>query len=304
VEPDYNYFSKVVTDCEADLGTDLPGMYRDDRGTLYHPHTGEIIHLGTRSVEAYKRPAWTFNKIVYCEKEGFFPILIDAHWPKRHDCALLTSKGDASRAARDLLDLLGDTDEPLTFYCIHDADGPGTVIYQALQGATKARPRRRVEILNLGLDPAEALDMGLPVEPVECSRSVPVAAYIAPEWREWLQTHRVELNAMDSPTFLKWLDRKMDGQPGKLIPPPAVLVDRLRDETRALIRRRLVDEALLAAHIDARTDEALDGLGAELRRAKKRLVASIGATLADDPALPWTAPVADAAARLAGGNRR
>ena len=71
---------------------DLPGMYRDDRGTLYHPHTGEHIPLGTRNVEAYRRPAWTFNKILYCEKEGFFPILIDAKWPERHDCALLTTR--------------------------------------------------------------------------------------------------------------------------------------------------------------------------------------------------------------------
>ena len=86
-EPEYNYFARVVTDYEQDQGHDLPDMYRDDRGTLYHPHTGETIPLGTRSVEAYQRPAWTFNKILYCEKEGFFPILIDAQWPERHDCA-------------------------------------------------------------------------------------------------------------------------------------------------------------------------------------------------------------------------
>ena len=81
----------------ADQGDGLPGMYRDDRGVLYHPHTGETIPLGTRAVEEYRRPAWTFNKILYCEKEGFFPILVDAQWPERHDCALLTSKGYASR---------------------------------------------------------------------------------------------------------------------------------------------------------------------------------------------------------------
>ena len=115
-EPDYGYFSRVVGEYEADNGRDLPGMYRDDRGVLYHPHTGETIPLGTRAVEEYRRPAWTFNKILYCEKEGFFPILGDAQWPERHNCALLSSKGYASRAARDVLDLFGDGDEPLTFY--------------------------------------------------------------------------------------------------------------------------------------------------------------------------------------------
>jgi hypothetical protein len=301
VEPDYGYYAKVITDCEMENGGDLPGMYRDDRGTLYHPHSGQQIRLGTRSVEEYSRPEWTFNKVLYCEKEGFFPILIDAQWPERHDCALLTSKGFASRAARDVLDLLGDTDEPLTFYCIHDADGPGTMIYQTLQEGTKARPGRRVEIVNLGLDPAEALDMGLPVEPLDRkgSRTIPVAGYLDQQWREWLQTHRVELNAMDSPTFLEWLDAKMEQAGGKLIPPPDVVADRLRDETRSIIRDRLVEAALLGARIEERTGEVLDGLEGEIQRAQAHLLAGIGKKLAAEPSQPWITPVAVAAEKVA-----
>jgi hypothetical protein len=57
--------------------------------------------------------------------------------------------------------------EPLTFYRLHDADGPGTMIYQTLQDGTRSRPDRQVEIINLGLDPAEAVDMELPAEKVE-----------------------------------------------------------------------------------------------------------------------------------------
>ncbi|MGA2033924.1 MAG: hypothetical protein ABSG68_16880 [Thermoguttaceae bacterium] len=299
-EPAYNYFSRVVADYERNQGGDLPGMYRDDRGTLYHPHTGETIPLGTRSVEAYQRPAWTFNKILYCEKEGFFPILIDAQWPERHDCALLTSKGYASRAARDVLDLLGDTDEPLTFYCLHDADGPGTMIYQTLQKGTRARPGRRVEIVNLGLDPDEAAEMDLPVETVaKKGRSVPVASYILPTWRKWLQRNRVELNAMDTPRFLEWLDGKMERASGKLIPPPPVVADRLRDETRAVIRQALVDKALLSARIEDRTAEALDKLGVQLREAQTKLLAGIGKELTAHPSQPWTGPVVVAAKKVA-----
>src|SRR5512144_24409 len=142
-------------------------MYRDPRGTLYHPHTEEEIPLGTLNVEGYRRPEWTFNKILYCEKEGFFPILRAARWPERHDCALMTSKGFASRAARDVLDLLGETGEDLYLFCVHDADASGTLIYQALQEATKARPGRKVHIVNLGLEPEEARRMGLQIESVE-----------------------------------------------------------------------------------------------------------------------------------------
>ena len=46
-------------------------MYREPRGSIYHPHRDETITLGTLMVEDYERPAWTFNKLVYIEKEGF-----------------------------------------------------------------------------------------------------------------------------------------------------------------------------------------------------------------------------------------
>src|SRR5262249_13557695 len=161
------------------------GIARDNRGVLIHPHGGEQIQLGTLSVEQYQRPRWQFNKILYCEKEGLFPVLRDARWPERHDCALLTSKGFATRAARDVLDLLGDADEPLIFLCIHDADASGTLIWDKLQNATKARPARKVRVINLGLEPEEALAMGLRPEPVEKKKKgkkkdkrLPVGAYV------------------------------------------------------------------------------------------------------------------------------
>jgi hypothetical protein len=46
-------------------------------------------------------------------------------------------------------------------------------------------------------------------------------------WAEWLQTHRVELNAMTTPQFIAWLDDKMEAHVGKLIPPPDVLTAEL-----------------------------------------------------------------------------
>jgi hypothetical protein len=305
VEPSWDWFCKVVTKCEADRGGDLPGIYRDDRGTLYHPHTGEYIPLGTRAVEEYRRPEWTFNKVLYCEKEGFFATLIDAQWPERHDCALLTSKGYGSRAARDVLDLLGDSDEPLTFYCVHDADGPGTMIYQTLQEATAARPRRRVEIVNLGLDPAEALDMGLPVEPAERKdgKRVPVADYIPPGWRDWLQTHRIELNAMDTSTFLKWLDAKMDQASGKLIPPPDVLAAYLCEQTRVSIRQALTHEAIATARVEQRTDEAMTRVEADIGKMNGQLDRKVRRDLAVDPARAWREPVAEVAAKLTAKRR-
>lgn len=65
----YNYFCQVITDYEANYG-EIEGMYRDPRGTLYHPHTGEKIPLVTIAVQKYNRPTWTFNKTIFIEKEG------------------------------------------------------------------------------------------------------------------------------------------------------------------------------------------------------------------------------------------
>jgi hypothetical protein len=276
-------------------------MYRDARGTLYHPHTGDEIPLGTLNVEKYRRPDWTFNKILYCEKEGLFPILLGTRWPERHDCALVTSKGFASRAARDVLDLMGDTGEALAFYCIHDADGPGTMIYQALQEGTRARGGRKVRIVNLGLEPAEALDMGLQVEAVrrKGDKSVPVAEYVDPECRDWLQTHRVELNAMTTPQFLEWLDAKFADAAGKVVPPPEVLAERAESEALAELKRRLTEKVLRRARIDEKAEAALDRRRPALEASLATIEADVRQALEERPVDPWPEPVRSIARRIA-----
>jgi hypothetical protein len=248
-------FTKIITDYEAEFG-EIPGMYREPRGSIYHPHRGETITLGTLMVEDYERPEWTFNKLVYIEKEGFSEALKDARWAERHDCMLMSSKGFSTRAARDLIDKLAEHDEPVTIFCAHDADAAGPMIYQTLQEATKARGARKIKIVNLGLEPWEAIAMGLEVESVEeGDRRKPVADYVleredaAPDgtsWEEWLQTNRIELNAMTTPQFIAWLDGKMAAY-SKLIPPPDVLAAeldaRIEKKVRASISERILREA-------------------------------------------------------------
>jgi hypothetical protein len=255
-------FAGIITDYEAENG-EIPGMYREPRGSIYHPHRQETITLGTLMVENYDRPVWTFNKLIYIEKEGFSEALKEERWAERHDCALLSSKGFTTRAARDLVDLLAEHDEPVTIFCVHDADAPGTVIYETFDGATKARGARKIRIINLGLEPWEALQMGLEVESVEVGdRRKPVADYVTEyvymeeegDWADWLQTKRVELNAMSTPQFIEWLDGKM-AKYGKLIPPAAVLqaeLDaRLEGKIRAALTERILREAGLENQVAA-----------------------------------------------------
>jgi len=253
-------FQGIVTEYESENG-EIPGMYREPRGSLLHPHDDSgPMPLGTLSVRDYERPIWTFDKILYLEKEGFTQALQSVGWLERHDCAILSSKGYTTRAARDLVDKLAEHDEPVTVFCVHDADAFGTMIYQTFQEATKARGARKIDIVNLGLEPAEAQAMGLPAEVLESGkRNKPVAEYVAPQWRDWLQTNRVELNAMPMPQFLAWLDGKMAkfGN-GKLIPPEDVLTEdldaRIEQKIRGAVRERILLEAGFEDQVAATLD--------------------------------------------------
>jgi hypothetical protein len=253
---DYNYFCSCVTQIESDRGCDMPGMYRDARGMLYHPHTRQEIALGTLGVEKYERPAWTFNKILFIEKGGLVSILREDNWPERNDCALMTTQGFASRAARDVIDLIGDTEEDIYFFCLHDADASGTKIYESLIEETKARGARRVHVVNLGLEPEEAVAMDLQVEvfrEVYSGKKLPVAGYVSDYWTRWLQWQRVELNAMTTPEFIFWLDGKMAQYAGKIIPPKSVLSQTYEVEGEKALRADLTQRILLDANLDGKT---------------------------------------------------
>ena len=291
-------FTQIVTGYEAEHG-ELEGMYRDNRGVLYQPGTGQDVPVGTRMVEGYERPAWTFNKVVYIEKEALFEALKANDWPERHDCALLTSKGFASRAVKDILDGLAEHDEPIKVFCVHDADSAGTLIYQTLQEATRARGARAIEIVNLGLEPWEAEEMGLEAEPFKKGdkHRRPVADYVTQHpdgdyWTDWLQSHRYELDAMSTPQFLEWLTAKIEAhEVGKVIPPVEVIVDTTDEVLRSFLRKHIEERVLREANIDALVEAAFAAI--ERPDLNPEVIAS---WLAGNPNENWRASVEAAAA--------
>ena len=276
-------------------------MYREPRGSIYHPHRRETIPLGTLTVEEYERPIWTFNKLLYIEKEGFSEALKEVGWPEQHDCALISSKGFTTRAARDLVDKLHEQGEPVEVYCVTDADNFGGIIFQTFQEATKARGARKVKIVHLGLHPWEAVEAGLEVEEVEKGRGErereqrkPVADYVlerhdlAPTgetWEEWLQTHRIELNAMTTPQFIEWLDAKMaEHDAVKLIPPPKVVTTELEERLDAEVRAAVTEHILREAGFETQVTEALAAIE---RPTAAQLTAGIEELFADKPEAEW-----------------
>jgi hypothetical protein len=287
-------FKAILTDYENENG-EIDGMYREPRGSIYHPHRKDDIPLGTLTVEDYERPIWTFNKLVYIEKEGFSEALKDNGWPERHDCALMSSKGFTTRAARDLVDKLAEHDEPCTIFCAHDADAWGTMIYQTFQQATKARGARKVRIVNLGLEPWEAIEADLEVEDLEAGeKRKPVAEYVleredGDHWEEWLQTHRVELNAMTTPEFIAWLDRKMaEHGDGKLIPPAETLESELEAKLEASVRTAITERILREANLEGQISEILKTIK---RPSSTELAKGINTMFDQQPELEWRAHI-------------
>ena len=295
---EWETFTRIVTDYEEEAGP-IPGLYRDPRGVVYHPHLHEELPLGTLTVEEYRRPEWVFNKVLYVEKEGFFPLLKDLQWPERHDCALLTSKGQATRAAKDLIDLLGETDEELTFFAIHDADAPGTMIYQALQEATRARAARKVKIINLGLEPGEALAMGLASEPITYKKREPVGAYVPKHFATWLQKNRVELNAMTPRAFVEWLDDKVAPYDrGKVIPPRVKLFVDLHGEVTKELTDRLTKKILQEADLTRLVEEGEATLAEDMANVAVGIEDRVTVMLTDRPVENWREPVKRLAVNL------
>jgi hypothetical protein len=125
--------------------------------------------------------------------------------------------------------------------------------------------------VHFGLHPWEAIEMSLEVETIPPHKQRrAVAEYVlerkdkAPDgtsWEEWLQTHRVELNAMTTPAFIGWLDGKMvEHGNGKLIPPDDVVVAELESRLTAKVRASITERILREAGLEEQVAEALDAI--------------------------------------------
>ncbi len=295
-------FKAIITDYESENG-EIPLMYREPRGSITHPHRNETITLGTLMVEEYERPLWNFNKLLYIEKEGAQEALKQNRWLERHDCAVMSSKGFSTRAARDLIDKLVEHDEPVEVFCVTDADASGGMIYQTLQEETKARGARKIKIVKLGLEPWEAVAMRLEVETVEETKRVkPIADYVreradGPYWERWLQTHRIELNAMTTPQLIEWLDQKMaEFGCGKLIPPLDVLEHDLAERIESKVRSAIAERILREARID---DQVAVAVAAIETPDGTQLASDIERLFEEEPDREWRDAIETVAGRLA-----
>ena len=287
------YFDDLLTAIEAEKGDLSPLLYREPRGSFLIPHRhGDATPLGTLTVRAFRRPVWTFNKVLLIEKDDLRLMLEQAGWAERHDCLLMSSKGFTTRAARDLIDAIAETTEPVRVFCCHDADAAGTLIQHTVQHATLARGAQKTEVIDIGLQPWEGVALGLAIEKVPVNftksgpaRRRPVGQYVrehgtpAPNgetWEEWLQHSRIELNAFTSAELIGWLDTKMaEAGVGKVIPPDDILQNEFAELLRDRAQTAVTDE------IDQRVENQVAGIEAEKTEATKEIQAEIDRMTAD-----------------------
>ena len=144
--------------------------------------------------------------------------------------------------------------------------------------------------------------MGLPVEVLKKRKKrKPVGRRVSKKWAEWLQTNRIELNAMSTPEFIAWLDSKIaQYSQGKVIPPPDVMIEflnqSLRQQLEDSIRERILREAGLVekvqaamARLESDVHSRADGLGDLVRK-----------SVTENPTDSWRSPIEQLAAKIAG----
>jgi hypothetical protein len=143
--------------------------------------------------------------------------------------------------------------------------------------------------------------MGLQSEPVKKKKDVQlaVADYVPEKDHAWLQRYRIELNAMTTPQFLAWLDRKFARYKGKLIPPDETLREHLKTSTRGDLERRITAKILRRAKLAERVERAMAKRADLIDEECKALAGRVRDDLKGDPTRRWTEPVERIARKLA-----
>jgi len=283
---DYDYFSQTLLIEYQRQGGQLPGLYYDPRGVLYEPHTGRAVPLGTQEVEAYIFPAWLYDKILYVEKKGVWPILQTARLAERYDMAVVAGEGYATEAIRVLFQV-ASTDRQYQLFVLHDADPDGYNIARTLREETARMPGYAVDVLDLGLRWEDAMALGLDTEEFTRRRALPEGLVLTEDERRafegqqqslgygerssWI-CQRVELNAFSAPQLVAYIEERLQetGVRDKIVPPDTTLATTARALYRAGVaeRARRAIETLLP--IDAITDRLKDDFTADAPLDKAR----------------------------------
>jgi hypothetical protein len=246
-----------------------PAIYYEPRGTLYEPHTGVEVPLGTREVEEYQFSAWLYDKILFIEKMGLWPVFKAAHLAERYDMAIVAGEGYATEACRVLFKH-ADKGMNYQLFVFHDADPYGYNIGRTLREETERMPGYKVRVHDLGLKLQDALNLGLATEHFTRKKAIPAALqltaleedYFVGEksgGKSWV-ARRVELNAFTAPQLIAYVESQLRkaGVRGKLLPPNEYLSGQVQEGYHAAVVQE-IEEHIKALLI---TDQLIEQVAA------------------------------------------
>ena len=239
------YFTQtLLPDYLIETGVDWDVVF-DARGHFHEPHTGRSFGLGTLEVRSYLKglhdptlmaagvhqatvdtsgPSGNFGAVLFIEKEGFSEVLKAARIAQRFDIAIKSTKGMSVVAARKLADeMCHEHDIPLLL--AHDFDKSGFSIAGTLQRDTRRYEfQNDITTIDLGLSLEDVTAMGLESEHQyhrKGSKDAMIANlyengatqeeidFMFRDFDRLRSTRRVELNAMTSPQFIAFIERKL-----------------------------------------------------------------------------------------------
>jgi hypothetical protein len=311
-----NYFTQVLLpDYLQETGVKWNVVW-DARGHFAEPHGGVRFGLGHLEVRDYlaglhdhkfveagfsqatvetSGPSGNFGAVLFIEKEGFDQLLKEAKIDDKFDVAIKSTKGMSVTAARELADEMCHAhDIPLLL--LHDFDKSGFAIAGTIQ-----RDTRRYEFRNT----ITTIDLSLSLEDVKAMRldseyqhypkgnkaalmanlrtngaSEDEITFMFQDFDQNRSTRRVELNAMTSPQFIAFVERKLrEVGIAKIVPDQESLAEVYAQLERG---RRLLEAAKEIDEIDMDDFDAPKDLPRRVRKCLK-----------EQPTLRWDAALAE-----------
>ncbi len=306
-------------------------VHYDSRGHFREPHTETKFGIGTAEVRdyiaAWKRgsretfgPYNRFKNALFTEKEGFDALIEESNTAKRFDIALLSTKGMSNTASRELVEELSNAG--VRIFVAHDFDFSGFGIFHTLGHDTR---RHEFEIspnvIDIGLRLTDVRKMKLQSEPYDLKQKkdprIKLREYGATRAelefligeqndsgdKVYWDATRVELNAMTSPQFIAWLERKLLANGVEKLVPDVELLEPIwqeRQKHSALEAFKITDGEQVRA-IEAQLRNAMAQLETAFAaqyaapRTPNDLREQVAQHLRGNPLLPWNTAILEVA---------
>jgi hypothetical protein len=268
----------------------VPLIFNNVRGELVLPNGDRIPIGGEDPVPDLDIFDHSIERIIYIEKSGFIPTLVDARIHREFDCAMMSCQGFASVAARKLMAILAD--KGVQVAVLHDCDISGLNICNTIRGATKRMPNHSLDILDMGLSVEYGLTNGL------ISEAAPKANQsgnltLSDVESDFLVDRKLRFELDSIPDIVGYVRDALiaAGFTSKCVPPEDYLIDTY---TRSL-KSQLTERVEEIAWEQLSLDELTDGVVQALSRSTDDLDSYVREQLTKNPMQSWRRPLVMAA---------